>query len=59
MERSEIRGGIDASRQSRFTLRSIRAALAGAACIGLDQFVGFDGWRRASASFIHSAAISR
>jgi hypothetical protein len=25
MERSEIRGGIDASRQSRITLRSIRA----------------------------------
>ena len=27
MERSEIRGGIDASRQSRITLRSIRATL--------------------------------
>ena len=29
MERSEIRGGIDASRQSRITLRSIRATLLG------------------------------
>jgi hypothetical protein len=28
MERSEIRGGIDASRQSRITLRSIRATLS-------------------------------
>jgi hypothetical protein len=29
MERSEIRGGIDASRLSRITLRSIRATLPG------------------------------
>jgi hypothetical protein len=28
MERSEIRGSIDASRQSRITLRSIRATFA-------------------------------
>jgi hypothetical protein len=36
MERSEIRGGIDASWQSRIMLRSIQATLAGVFSLRLD-----------------------